>query len=279
MVDLPSGFAPVPMRLVHFETVPVPSGPSPVAQTQSVPLPVQKPTPPAPIEVASAEPSAPLPARSSSPPDEAKPSQKLATKPIDIARSAKSDRLMLTKVASQGADHAVTSAIPKQQKSKPGFAWLNPTGAAGVGLAGFVILAMMLFLSRRAKGLHLTVPLTRGLAEGGSPFSGATPQPADAPSSRPRRAASPRPPRARDSDWLPSTLSEAFEVLGAGPETGADILKAIVKRLRRTWHPDHAAHEEDRQTRERRLKQINVAWDIVCGKRRARRRSSTSQEC
>jgi len=192
-----------------------------------------------------------------------------------VARQTKSDRLAL---AAPSAGNDITSAFSKPRKAQPATG-RNPTGAVGFGFVAFVILAMMLFLSRRAKGVHLTVPLMRGLAEGGSPFRRATPQPADAPSSRPRQAASPRPPRPRDPDWLPSTLSEALEVLGAGPETGADMLKAIVKRLRRTWHPDHAAHEEDRQTRERRLKQINVAWDIVCGKRRARRRSSTSQEC
>ena len=29
-------------------------------------------------------------------------------------------------------------------------------------------------------------------------------------------------------------------------------------------HPDHAIDEEDRLLRERRLKQINVAWEITC---------------
>lgn len=281
MVDLPSGFAPVPARVAHFEMVPVPSAPGPVAQTQSVPLPVQKPTPPVPIEVASAEPSAaPLPAQSSSSSDEAKPSQALATKPADIARSAKSDRLMLTKVANQGTDHAVTSAIPKRQKSKPGFAWLYPVGIAGFWLGALVLLVTAFFLSlRHAKGMNLTVPLRREPAEAGTLFGSTRSGPLDAPSSRPRETASPRPPRTSHSEWLPSTLSEALEVLGAGPETGTDMLKAMVKRLRRTWHPDHAAHEEDRQTRERRLKQINVAWDIIRGKRRARRPSLTSQEC
>ena len=49
------------------------------------------------------------------------------------------------------------------------------------------------------------------------------------------------------------------------------MLKAIVRSLRRTWHPDLAAHEDERRVRERKLKQVNVAWDIVSGKRRVRK--------
>jgi hypothetical protein len=271
MIDLPAGFAPAPSRLAHFAKIPGPAEPGPIARKNAAPA------GPAPEIAANDKSNAPArsPAASASKQIDSSPKPAKADG-VAVARQAKSDRLAL---AAPNTGNDITSAIPKPRKAQPGSAWLNPTGVVGFGFAAFVILAMMLFLSRRAKGVHLTAPLTRGLAEGGSPFPGATPQPPDAPSSRPREAASPRPPRARDPDWLPSTLSEALEVLGAGPETGADMLKVIVKRLRRTWHPDHAAHEKDRQTRERRLKQINVAWDIVCGKRRARRRSFTSQEC
>jgi hypothetical protein len=77
---------------------------------------------------------------------------------------------------------------------------------------------------------------------------------------------------ARD-EWLPSTLGEALTVLVANPETDRELLKELVKELRRRWHPDHALNEDDRRMREGKLKQINVAWDIVCGKRRGRARS------
>jgi DnaJ-class molecular chaperone len=50
-----------------------------------------------------------------------------------------------------------------------------------------------------------------------------------------------------------------------------DTLKKAVKRLRRTWHPDLAKDSEDRRYRERKLKQINVAWDVICGKSAERR--------
>ena len=47
------------------------------------------------------------------------------------------------------------------------------------------------------------------------------------------------------------------------------MIKSTVTRLRRALHPDYALDEEDRALRERRLKQINVAWEIVSGKRRS----------
>ena len=51
------------------------------------------------------------------------------------------------------------------------------------------------------------------------------------------------------------------------------MLKKIVKTLRQTWHPDRANREEERLIRERKLKQINVAWDIIRGKRASARGS------
>jgi len=72
-----------------------------------------------------------------------------------------------------------------------------------------------------------------------------------------------------DEGWLPATKSEALEVLGVDPGARPATMKTTVTRLRRALHPDHALDEEDRVLRERRLKQINVAWDIVSGKRDA----------
>ena len=76
-----------------------------------------------------------------------------------------------------------------------------------------------------------------------------------------------------DSGWLPSTRKEALQVLGASPEDGEEMLKKIVKTLRQTWHPDRTNREEERLIRERKLKQINVAWDIIRGKRASARGS------
>jgi DnaJ-class molecular chaperone len=69
---------------------------------------------------------------------------------------------------------------------------------------------------------------------------------------------------------LPSTRDEALQVLGATAETGEAMLKEIVRTLRRKWHPDRARQEE-RPYRERKLKQINVAWDILRGRQVASR--------
>jgi DnaJ-class molecular chaperone len=63
-------------------------------------------------------------------------------------------------------------------------------------------------------------------------------------------------------DLLPKTRNEALQVLGASPKTREEVLKELVRTLRRKWHPDQA-REEERPFRERRLKQINVAWDIL----------------
>lgn len=66
---------------------------------------------------------------------------------------------------------------------------------------------------------------------------------------------------------LPRDKYEAYEVLGANPEASEKIIKRLVDALRATWHPDHAHTEEDRQVREERIKQINVAWDLILDKR------------
>ncbi|MCB1511360.1 MAG: DnaJ domain-containing protein, partial [Hyphomicrobiaceae bacterium] len=66
---------------------------------------------------------------------------------------------------------------------------------------------------------------------------------------------------------LPRDKAEAYEVLGANPEASDKILKRLVDALRATWHPDHARSEEDRVAREERIKQINVAWDLIQEKR------------
>lgn len=66
---------------------------------------------------------------------------------------------------------------------------------------------------------------------------------------------------------LPRDRDEALEVLGANPDASERILKRLVDALRATWHPDHASDDADRERREERIKQINVAWDLICGKR------------
>jgi hypothetical protein len=68
---------------------------------------------------------------------------------------------------------------------------------------------------------------------------------------------------------LPRTASEAYDALGVNPDVSEGVLKKIVDALRMSWHPDHARDEEDRRVREDRIRQINIAWDLISGKREA----------
>jgi DnaJ-class molecular chaperone len=56
-------------------------------------------------------------------------------------------------------------------------------------------------------------------------------------------------------------------VLGTSPDAGEAAIRKIVEGLRQSWHPDLASSEPDRQLREQRTTQINVAWEILSGKR------------
>lgn len=62
---------------------------------------------------------------------------------------------------------------------------------------------------------------------------------------------------------VPTTIFEAYRVLGLNPEAPDVAVKKIVDALRMSWHPDHARNEPDRQYRENRIKQINAAWDLL----------------
>jgi hypothetical protein len=68
-------------------------------------------------------------------------------------------------------------------------------------------------------------------------------------------------------DQLPTTRAEALEFINVGPDAKEGAIKKIIDGLRQSWHPDHANSEPDRRLREMRLKQINAAWEIICGKR------------
>jgi hypothetical protein len=67
---------------------------------------------------------------------------------------------------------------------------------------------------------------------------------------------------------VPRTRSDALRVLGMGVTADANLaaIKKIVDGLRQTWHPDLAHDDSDREVREKRMKQINVAWDILAAK-------------
>jgi hypothetical protein len=70
------------------------------------------------------------------------------------------------------------------------------------------------------------------------------------------------------NEEVPRTRSDALRVLGMGVTADANLaaIKKIVDGLRQTWHPDLARHPSEREVREQRMKQINVAWDILAAK-------------
>lgn len=61
----------------------------------------------------------------------------------------------------------------------------------------------------------------------------------------------------------PSSVFEAYRVLGLNAEAPPAAVKKVVDALRMSWHPDHARSEADRRHREERIKQINAAWDLL----------------
>ena len=75
--------------------------------------------------------------------------------------------------------------------------------------------------------------------------------------------------RTRPAGKLPATVCEAYHVLGVNPDVSEDVVKKIVDALRMSWHPDHARDTSDRAERENRIRQINVAWELITAKRAA----------
>jgi hypothetical protein len=270
-MELPEGFAPPMARFAEFvaaPAVPLPAqapkspdaapsnegtdstatGSVPQAKPKPVPAP-EAPAPivkPAPSQVATAE----------QPNVEAKGSQAMSEQP-------KSPSPELTSSLS-------TSSVMKSWAPQIGFV-----------LIALSLVGTSLYVSfRRGTGTRLAAFAGSALARMGPaprddlvvrPASQSTPPAQGAPgfsqgSARPRQEARPTPPPTID-EWLPKSRAEALRMLGAAPDAGKDSLKRLVKRLRQTWHPDRAKHEDDRRMRETRLKQINVAWDILSGKR------------
>ena len=66
---------------------------------------------------------------------------------------------------------------------------------------------------------------------------------------------------------LPRNKDEAYMTLGVSNGVSEAILKRLVEALRISWHPDLARNDADRELRDIRIKEINVAWDLITGKR------------
>lgn len=161
-----------------------------------------------------------------------------------------------------------------------------PEAVTAVALAGFTMLLLTAFAVIRHRGrapvdgapmrdiasAPMGRPIVPGTPSAGralvhtdmqpvAPYGGPPPLPALAPEQ-------PHPPAVWNED-IPRTRTEALQVLGMGvsPDANETAMKKIVDGLRASWHPDHATSPADRALRERRLQQINVAWDIIAGRR------------
>ena len=64
-----------------------------------------------------------------------------------------------------------------------------------------------------------------------------------------------------------TTPGEAYAFLGLNATSSEMVLRKTVNALRLCWHPDLATDDEDRRLREIRIKQINMAWDLISQKR------------
>lgn len=73
----------------------------------------------------------------------------------------------------------------------------------------------------------------------------------------------------REEDEIPSTLGEAYRILGVNGDASPAAVKKMVDALRINWHPDLAKSDEDRARREARMKQVNAAWDLIREQRQA----------
>jgi hypothetical protein len=70
------------------------------------------------------------------------------------------------------------------------------------------------------------------------------------------------------SGRLPTTRNEAFALLGLNASVNEAMVKKCVDALRMSWHPDLAHDAADLALREERMKQINVAVELILGRPR-----------
>lgn len=250
-ITFPRGFAPNPMRVARFEQ-------TEAAHSAAIALPPKKPDPIAPTQLAEPQPNL-KPAEPSSP---EKADAAIRTAPDEKKTTEVAEYRVLQIEIDSGSE--VTGSLTKDGAIL-GTLWRD-AGLIFITLAALLALSARLLLRRRGiETLPMPVPLLRQPARLTS-FSRTSVGRGDGAAAQQRDVSATRP-RLWDEDWLPATMSEALDVLGVDPDASRVMMKSTVTRLRRALHPDHALDEEDRRLRERRLKQINVAWDIVSGKR------------
>ena len=195
-----------------------------------------------------------------------------------------------TKVAEAkpSIEPAATAKPSTTSSAKPGtvsepapgnstFTALTPsaTTQALVGFAGLVGIALGLFAwTRHREQLSLTAAGGREFGsvnfETGDARTGRVvarlrvAPPATGPGQRRRRRRSRPPPTCRSR----ARARRPARCWARTPMPARRPSEKIVEGLRQSWHPDLATGEADRQLREQRTTQINVAWEILSGKRR-----------
>jgi DnaJ-like protein len=252
-IAFPPGFAPNPMKVAQFKHTEDVAAP--------VPLPPKKPAA-APADVAELQPGPTPPAAPV--PTDGKAEAAAETEAAQAPAKPVAQRALNIEIESGTGE--VTGALPEQ-----GSLWRDAGLVFAVTLTALLALSVLLLL-RRGGRLALPRPMTVLRLRG----------PAGLPALRRSLVSEWKDAAGRltggkaqsglrlwDEDWLPATKREARDVLGVDPRAGRDTIKSTVTRLRRALHPDYALDEEDRLLRERRLKQINAAWEILGGKRRA----------
>jgi DnaJ-domain-containing protein 1 len=250
-IAFPRGFAPNPMNVARFEqTAPA---------TADIPPPPKKPESTVSSQVAETAPEPEAAPSSSSDDAEATGKTEVAQKAVEPPQHH------ALQIEIESPNDQATGSLPKPHESS---LWQGASMVFTLTLAALFALSATLFLGRR-RTQTMPVPAARAslartsdaVRESAADHQkAADQQQEEAPATRLRLW---------DEDWLPATTSEALDVLGVEPQASRDKIKSTVTRLRRALHPDYALDEEDRRLRERRLKQINVAWEIVSGKRRS----------
>ena len=274
-VAFPRGFAPNPMSVARF------TGTS--SAVADMPLPPKKPEAPAAAseaQVAAADTNPETVAPEPGVPDLTMPDPAAMPAIPSLESTAASDTTPADPEASDVAgyrslkvelDTEVTGALPKPSESAA--LWQDASTVWMWTLAILFALTATLLLGRQRIMEMLPRPATLLLLRGPAKLPAirtSDPGPDTERYTEAVRQKEATASRLRlwDEDWLPRTMLEALDVLGVDPDASKDTIKTTVTRLRRALHPDHAIDDEDRALRERRLKQINVAWDIIAGKRR-----------
>jgi len=256
-IHFPPGFAPNPMMVASFK------------QTKAAPaqiaLPPTQPDATAPSPTAEIEQNLKPAAGPSPSGGEAGAPSKTASVERKATEVAKPQALKI-EIDSSGSGE-VTGWLPKAGATT-GTLWREAATIFALTLAALLALSAILLLRQRRTMPVAIAQLPQGPAARRSLTHTSNSGVGRAGAHQQRELPGTRL-RLWDEDWLPTTISEALDVLGVDPEASRDTMKTTVTRLRRALHPDYALDEEDRALRERRLKQINVAWDIVSGKRRS----------